>query len=61
MKAYAISLILFWIIIIMFPDIISYLIAGFLIYSWIVLLFISYSLWKKEPWVKMWKFKIVKE
>ena len=61
MKAYAISLILVWVIIIIFPDILAYLLAGFLIYTWIIMLFISNWVHKKQSWVRMWKFKITKE
>ncbi len=61
MKLYAISLIIFWIIIIIFPDILAYLLAGFLISTWILMLLVSSWVNKKQSWVKMWKFKIVKE
>jgi len=61
MKLYAISLILFWIIIIVFPAILAYLIAWFLIYTWIVLLFIANTINKDQEWVKVGKFRIVKK
>jgi len=61
MKLYAISLILFWIIIIVFPAILAYLVAWFLIYTWIVLLFIAYTLDKAQEWVKVGTFRIVKK
>lgn len=65
MKVIAIFLIVFWIIIIVFPKILAILIWGFFVFIWVNLFFISraYSKgWSKWKWdyVKVGKYKIYK-
>lgn len=60
MKTLPFLLILFWIIVIMFPDLLSYLLWGFFIFIWFNILFLG--LFFKKPtndnYVKFWKYKI---
>lgn len=60
MKIFAFILILFWIIVIVNPDIIAYLIWGLVIFIWINILFFSLFVKKerKETFVKFWDYKI---
>lgn len=59
MRTIPISLIVFWIIIIVFPEIIAYLIGSVFIIIWINILIFSKSFksWKEE-YVKFGKYKI---
>jgi len=61
MKMIPITLILFGIILIVFPEIIAYLIGAFFIFLGINMLFINmaFSKWnKKEEYIKFGKYKI---
>jgi|SaaInlV_120m_DNA_4_1040238.scaffolds.fasta_scaffold12483_3 hypothetical protein len=63
MKFLPVSLIIFWIIIIVFPAILVFLIGGFFIFIWInMLAFFSLFKKKKDPkwdnYVKFGKYKI---
>jgi len=59
MKTIPISLIIFWIIIIIFPKIIAWLIWWFLIFVWInILIFMKVQKKWKDDYVKFWKYKI---
>lgn len=62
MKPFAILLIIFWIIVIVFPTIIAYLIWSFFIFIWInILMFFRQITSKKwEQYVKFWDYKIYK-
>lgn len=62
MKPFAIFFILFWIIVIIFPKFLAYLIGGFFVFIWISML----SVWsmfnskknKEENYIKFGKYKI---
>ena len=59
MKIIPIALIIFWIIIIKFPEIIAYLIWWFMIFIWINILIFSKMVKKgKEDYVKFGSYKI---
>jgi hypothetical protein len=62
MKLLPISLIIFWIIIIAYPEILAYLLWGFFIFIWINMLAFFWIFNKKskswENYVKFWNYKI---
>ncbi len=59
MRLFPIFLIVFWVIILIAPEIIAYLIWGFFIFIWLnILLFIRPIKWEKESYVKFWNYKI---
>lgn len=59
MKIFPIALIIFWIIIIKFPEILAYLIWGFFIFIWFnILLFFWFRKNSEENYVKFGKYKI---
>ena len=59
MKTIPLLLIIFWIIIIVFPEIIAYLIGGFLIFIWLNILIFSRMIKKwKNKYVKFGDYKI---
>ena len=64
MKLLGITLIVMWIIIIIFPDILAYLLAVFFLITWINILIASNKMWWakkwKEDYVQFWKYKIFK-
>lgn len=63
MNFFSIFLIIFWLIIIKFPEIISYLIGWFFVFLWINILIMN-LLFKKRSnssYVKFWKYKIFKD
>lgn len=65
MPAIWIILIVSWIVIINFPDIISYIIWGLLLFFWLNILFAKYLFNKAsksgESYVKFWNYKIFKD
>jgi len=65
MSAFWILLIISWLIIIFFPQIIAYMLGGLLIFFGlnIVLAKFMISRWKnkEEDYVKFWKYKIYKD
>ncbi len=60
MKPLAIFLILFWIILIIFPEIIAYILGWLLIFIWVNM--VAFLKTKKnkhgDDYVKFWKYKI---
>jgi len=59
MKPIPVALIIFWIILIKFPEIIAYLIWGLLIFIWVNMLIFMRAVKKwKQDYVKFWKYKI---
>lgn len=61
MKILPLVLIIFWIILIVFPDIIAYLLGWFFVFIWINMLLLGWMFWKKENkewYVKFGKYKI---
>lgn len=62
MILFSIFLIIFWIIIIIFPELLVYLIWGFFIMIWINILLANVFFIKKakkdENYIKFWKYKI---
>ena len=61
MKTFPVILILIWIVIIVIPEIISYILWWLFIFIWLNMLFIFKgfkSKWNKEEYVKFWKYKI---
>ncbi len=59
MKFFPIILIIFWVIIIMAPEILAYLLGGFFIFVWLnLLLFFGFKKKASESYVKFWNYKI---
>lgn len=62
MRIFPIALIIFWIIIIVFPAILAILLWGFFIFVWLnILIFFKSMKWgnkSKEEYVKFGKYKI---
>jgi hypothetical protein len=63
MKLFSIFLIIFWIIVIVFPEILAYLIWWFFVFIWLNLFllwwfFSKSSKWEKDNYVKFGKYKI---
>ena len=59
MRTFPIALIIFWIIIILAPAILAYLIGWFFIFVWLnILIFFKSVKWNKEEYVKFGKYKI---
>ncbi len=62
MKLFPVSLIVFWIILIVFPEIIAYLLGGFFVFLGINMLLITASFGKKksggDEFIKFGKYKI---
>ncbi len=59
MKIFPYALIIFWIIIILAPAILAYLIWWFFIFVWInILAFFQNVKWKDDNYVKFGKYKI---
>lgn len=61
MKIFPLVLIIFWITLIIFPDIIAYLLGWFFVFIWINMLFLGWLFSKKENkewYVKFGKYKI---
>jgi hypothetical protein len=62
MKFLPISFIIFWIIIIAYPEILAYLLGWFFIFMWINMLAFFWSFKKKDKswdsYVKFWNYKI---
>jgi hypothetical protein len=60
MRLFPIWLIAFWTILIIFPELVGYLLWWFLIFIWInILIFFRWKSWKwKEDYVKFGKYKI---
>lgn len=61
MRIFPIWLIIFWIIIILAPEILAYLIGGFFIFIWLnILIFFKWIKSKKDgsDYVKFWNYKI---
>jgi hypothetical protein len=59
MKAFAIFLIIFWIIVIIFPQIIAYLLWWLFILIWLnILIFVKKFKSNKESYVKFGNYKI---
>lgn len=59
-------LVIFWIIIIYNPALISYLIWGFMIFVWLNIVITKYFFFKKsnnnwKDYVSFWKYKIYKD
>ncbi len=65
MPAFWILLIVSGLIIIMYPQIIAYMIWGLLLFFWLNILLAKYMLTKKtktgESYVKFWNYKIYKD
>lgn len=65
MPAFWILLVVSWIIIIAFPDIIAYIIGGLLLFFWLNIVFANFLLKKNskswENYVKFWNYKIYKD
>ncbi len=62
MKYTGLMLILFWIINILFPDILAYVLGGVSILIWVWIILWGFRIGKKkkyeEPYVKFWNYKI---
>ncbi len=63
MKIFPIILIVFWLIVITFPEFLAYLIGGFFVFIWLNMLFIWFAFSKKtksgeDNYIKFWKYKI---
>lgn len=64
MRFLSIFLIVFGVIVIVFPKFLSILIWSFFVFVWVNLGFIGFQFWKaknkwkKEDYVKFWKYKI---
>lgn len=65
MKWLWIGLVVFWIITILFPEILVFLIWGFFIFLWLNLLAFFWSFGRKreekEDYVKFWNYKIYRD
>lgn len=65
MPAFWTILIISWLIIIFFPQIIAYMIWWLLLFFWLNILLAKYFMQKKswnwENYVKFWKYKIYKD
>jgi len=66
MSAFWIILVISWIVIITWPEIIAYILWGLLLFFWLNILFAKYvffSKWKQkeENYVKFWSYKIYKD
>ena len=60
MKIFAVFLIIFGIIIIVYPEFLAYLIGWFFVFAWInlYLIWFAFNKWNKENYVKFGKYKI---
>jgi hypothetical protein len=59
MRIFPMALIIFWVIIILAPAILAYLIGWFFIFVWLnILIFFKWVKWNKEEYVKFGKYKI---
>ena len=59
MKIFPILLIIFWVVVIIAPEILAYLIGGFFIFVWLnILVFFRSIKGSKENYVKFGKYKI---
>lgn len=65
MPVFWIILVVSWVIIIVYPQIIAYMIGGLLLFFGINILLAKYILWQKsksgESYVKFWNYKIYKD
>ena len=59
MRIFPIALIIFWVIIILSPEILAYLVGWFFIFVWVnILFFFWFKKNNKENYVKFGKYKI---
>lgn len=63
MSKWAITLIIVWLIIVIFPEIIAFALWGILIVLWAGLLMTKYKMWSEKTqndYFKFWDYKIYK-
>lgn len=66
MSAFWILLVVSWIVIIIWPQIIAYILGWLLLFFWLNILFLKYVIFfksknKNEGYVKFWNYKIYKD